>query len=74
MSDAATPRLAEHEAIWVYAITQRGDQAGLTGLRGIGGGQIRTLQNGPLTAVVESVDPGVFSTEQQRRTRRNSRR
>jgi len=64
MYDAATPPLAAHEAIWVYAITHSGDQAGLTGLRGIGGGQVRTLQNGPLTAVVESVDPGVFSAEQ----------
>jgi hypothetical protein len=62
--DAAAPPLPAHEAIWVYAITPSGDQAGPTGLRGIGGGQIRTLQNGPLTAVVESVDPGVFSTEQ----------
>jgi hypothetical protein len=50
-------------ANWLYAIARNPDQAGLTGLRGIGGGQIRTLENGPLTAVIESVDPGTFSAE-----------
>jgi hypothetical protein len=64
MSDSAAPPLAAHDAIWVYAITHSGDHAGLVGLRGIGGGQIRMLHNGPLTAVVESVDPGVVSAEQ----------
>jgi hypothetical protein len=64
MSDCAAPPLAAHDAIWVYAIRHSGDHAGLAGLRGIGRGQIRTLHSGPLTAVVESVDPGVFSAEQ----------
>ena len=50
-------------ATWLYAITRNLDQAGLTGLRGIGGGQIRALVGGPLTAVVESVDPAAFSAE-----------
>lgn len=60
---AAAPTLAAREAIWVYAITHRRDQAGLDGLHGIGGGPIRALQSGPLTAVVESLDPGRFSAE-----------
>jgi hypothetical protein len=60
--DGAAP-LAGQEAIWVYAITHSGGQAGLAGLGGIGGGQVRTLQTGPLAAVVESVDPGAFSAE-----------
>jgi hypothetical protein len=51
-------------ATWLYAITHNLDQAGLTGLRAVGGGQIRALVGGPLTAVVESVDPGAFSAEQ----------
>ena len=50
-------------AIWLYAITHKLDQAGLTGLRGIGGGQIRALDSGTLTAVVESVDPRKFSAD-----------
>ena len=54
---------AAQEAIWVYAITHSGDQAGVTGLTGIGGGQLRTLETGGLAAVVESVDPGAFSAE-----------
>jgi hypothetical protein len=48
---------------WVYAISRNVGQAGLTGLRGIDGGQIRVLNAGPLTAVVESVDPDAFSAE-----------
>jgi Gas vesicle synthesis protein GvpL/GvpF len=63
MHDAAAPAPAAREAIWLYAITHTRDQAGLDGLRGIGGGQIRTLQSGPLTAVVESLDPGKVSAE-----------
>ncbi len=53
-------------ATWVYALSGRLGQAGLDGLdglRGIGGGQVRALTSGPLTAVVESVDPGLFSAE-----------
>ena len=63
MHGAAAPTLAAREAIWVYAITHSRDQAGPDGLRGIGGGQVRTLHSGPLTAVVESLDPGRFSAE-----------
>jgi Gas vesicle synthesis protein GvpL/GvpF len=63
MHDAAAPTPAAQEAIWLYAITHSRDQAGLDGLPGVGGGQIRTLQSGPLTAVVESLDPGKFSAE-----------
>lgn len=50
-------------ATWLYAITPTPGQAGLSGLLGIGGGQIRALESGPLTAVVESVDPDVFSAD-----------
>jgi hypothetical protein len=50
-------------ANWLYAIVRNLDQAELTSLQGVGGGQIRLLGSGPLTAVVESVDPGAFSAE-----------
>jgi hypothetical protein len=50
-------------ANWLYAIVRNLDQAELTSLQGVGGGQIRLLGSGPLTAVLESVDPGVFSAE-----------
>lgn len=50
-------------ATWLYAITHNLGQAGLTGLRGVGGGQIRALDSGTLTAVVESVDPRKFSAD-----------
>jgi hypothetical protein len=63
MHDVAAPPLDARQAIWVYAITRSRDQAGLTGLRGTGGGRLRTLQTGSLAAVVESVDPGAFSAE-----------
>jgi hypothetical protein len=48
---------------WVYAISRNLGQTDLAGLRGIGGGQIRLVDAGPLTAVVESVDPEAFSAE-----------
>jgi hypothetical protein len=48
---------------WLYAITHNLGQAGLTGLRGVAGGQIRALDSGTLTAVVESVDPRKFSAD-----------
>ena len=50
-------------ATWLYAIAQNLDQAELTGLHGVGGAQVRVLRNGPLTAVVEWVDPGAFGAE-----------
>jgi Gas vesicle synthesis protein GvpL/GvpF len=50
-------------ATWLYAVTRTSGQASLSGLLGIGGGQIRALESGSLTAVVESVDPDVFSAE-----------
>jgi Gas vesicle synthesis protein GvpL/GvpF len=59
--DDAEP--SAYQSTWLYAITRSLGKAGLSGLRGIGGGQIRTLQGGPLTAVVESVDPAVFSAD-----------
>ena len=60
--DAGEPTRTER-ATWVYAISRNVDQAGLAGLQGIGGAQIRVLNDGPLTAVVESVDPDAFSAE-----------
>jgi hypothetical protein len=60
--DAGHPAGRER-ATWVYAISRNVGQAGLTRLRGIDGGQIRVLNGGPLTAVVESVDPDAFSAE-----------
>jgi hypothetical protein len=50
-------------ATWLYVIAQNLDQSRLAGLRGVGGGQVRALESGPLTAVVESVDPGAFSAD-----------
>jgi hypothetical protein len=52
-----------YQSTWLYAITRNLGHAGLSSLRGIGGGQVRALENGPLIAVVESVDPGVFSAD-----------
>jgi hypothetical protein len=60
--DAGNPAPAAR-ATWVYAISLKVGQPDLTGLQGIGGGQIRTLSAGSLTAVVESVDPAAFSAE-----------
>lgn len=50
-------------ANWLYAIARNLDRVELASLQGVGGGQIRLLGSGPLTAVVESVDPGEFSAE-----------
>lgn len=50
-------------ATWLYAIAHNLGEAGLTGLRGVAGGQIRALESGTLTAVVESVDPRKFSAD-----------
>lgn len=61
-NDAGRPTGGER-ATWLYAIAHNLDLAALTGLRGVGGGLIRGLNGGPLTAVVESVDPGAFSAE-----------
>jgi Gas vesicle synthesis protein GvpL/GvpF len=51
------------QAIWLYAIVQSLGNADVTGLRGVGGGHVRLLGSGPLTAVVESVDADAYSTE-----------
>lgn len=59
----AAPSAGAERAIWVYAVSRNFDQAAVNGLRGIGGEQIRTLASGSLTAVVGSVDPGIFSAE-----------
>lgn len=63
--EAGRPTNAERPT-WVYAIAPRLAQEGITGLRGLGGEQVRTLRSGPLTAVVESVDPDAFSVERLR--------
>lgn len=55
--------LGADQATWLYAIARSLDQADLTDLQGIGGGHIRALRSGPLTAVVESVDSAAFSAD-----------
>ncbi len=49
------------EATWLYAIAGDLNDADMMCLQGVGGGQVRLVGYGPLTAIVESVDPDAFS-------------
>ena len=52
--------MAEDRGIWVYAIAERLPDAGLSGLAGVGGEPVRTVEVAGLTAVAEDVDLAEF--------------
>ena len=56
-------RPSTDRAAWLYAIAHNLSENSVSGLLGVGGGQVRALESGPLTAVVEWVDPRVFSAD-----------
>ena len=57
----------EPHGVWIYAITGRVSAASLSQLRGVGGGPVRAIAAGELTAVVEDVGLAEFGEEALRR-------
>ena len=57
----------EPHGVWIYAITGRASAAGLGELRGVGGGPVRAIAAGELTAVVEDVGLAEFGEQALRR-------
>jgi hypothetical protein len=57
----------EPHGVWIYAITGRASAAGLGQLRGVGGGPVRAITAGELTAVVEDVGLAEFGEQALRR-------
>jgi hypothetical protein len=53
--------------VWIYAITGRVSAASLGRLRGVGGGPVRAIAAGELTAVVEDVGLAEFGEQALRR-------
>jgi hypothetical protein len=53
--------------VWVYAIAERVDLTPLAEIRGVGGGQVRTVAAAGLTAVTEDVGLAEFGEEALRR-------
>jgi hypothetical protein len=53
--------------VWVYAITERVDLTPLAQIKGVGGGQVRTVAAAGLTAVAEDVGLAEFGEEALRR-------
>lgn len=57
----------EPHGVWIYAITGRVSAASLGQLRGVGGGPVRVVAAGELTAVVEDVGLAEFGEQALRR-------
>lgn len=57
----------EQHGVWIYAVTGRVSAASLTQLTGVGGGPVRAIAVGDLTAVVEDVGLAEFGEQALRR-------